>query len=230
MAHRHVMVAPAYKCGPGKSFPVRRNVLKQPSNVRTTPVPSRRFPQTVCLSRTPAARISLRSACSSAIFGFSGTSGAFSSSPFAPTATCGAGTRALSASISSGMSLRARRHWRPRYPAYVMVPSRKNSTAGWRSANVRPSRMPCSPPTAYAASFAARTSGAANEVSATPALCCTDEAAGTDEDDDDEGDDDDARHKDARGRHETTGREREGRSERAVSAMTGRLLCMAPVR
>lgn len=50
-AQSPTMVAPAYKCGPGKRRPVRMYVLTQPSIAMPTPDASSREPHHQCLSR-----------------------------------------------------------------------------------------------------------------------------------------------------------------------------------
>lgn len=50
IAQSTTIPAPAYKCGPGKSFPVLRNVLQGPAMAISTPSPRMRDPQLWCLS------------------------------------------------------------------------------------------------------------------------------------------------------------------------------------
>uniref|UniRef100_A0A0A9GD70 Uncharacterized protein n=1 Tax=Arundo donax TaxID=35708 RepID=A0A0A9GD70_ARUDO len=119
-AHSTVMATPAKRWGPGKSLPVRSQVLSAPPTDSSTPRPRRMEPALKCRSRNDPLSSFLRSSVSSSILISTGDLGAggggeATASP-APTAAgvAAAGLSCFLSSLISSWMVRPRRHCQPR--------------------------------------------------------------------------------------------------------------------
>nr|ACR35749.1 unknown [Zea mays]ACR36459.1 unknown [Zea mays] len=167
------MAAPAKRCGPGNSLPVRNQVLSAPPTDSSTPRPRRREPALKWRSRNDPLSSAFRSSVSSSIRASAGDGDLLAAagggvvveeeSAPAPTAAGVAAAAGLSCFLSaliSSWTVRTRRHCQPRYPAQSVYAKSPPMMSGCSSAKLRPSRIPNSPPTASAASAGSSSSAA----------------------------------------------------------------------
>mmetsp|Transcript_32668 Transcript_32668/g.81319 ORF Transcript_32668/g.81319 Transcript_32668/m.81319 type:complete len:242 (+) Transcript_32668:440-1165(+) len=157
IAQQTTMPAPAYKCGPGKSFCARMKVLTGPSIAKAVPRPRMTEPTWKCLSRNDPSASSLRVEESSSIWACKAETWRLSaastgcSSPAASIFALSGFCCSFSSEISVPIS-RSRRHCSPLNAAYADAEYMSAITTGCASETMRPSKMPNSPSLARAAS------------------------------------------------------------------------------